>query len=164
MAGVEETPLPGVGVRYDFETAEGERLGVLVHRNGRRDLFVYSRDDPDACMATITFDSNDARTLAELFGAMQVAERLEAVAQDIAGLSIDWIRIDPDSEWAGMRLRDAAVHSQTGVSVVAIITAERAIAAPGAEDRLEPGATAVAVGTPEGLAGFAARLGRAEPV
>jgi len=37
MAGVIETKLPGIGVRYDFRTAAGVAVGVLVHRSGRRD-------------------------------------------------------------------------------------------------------------------------------
>jgi hypothetical protein len=32
MEEVSETKLPGVGVRYDFVTAAGQRIGVLVHR------------------------------------------------------------------------------------------------------------------------------------
>jgi K+/H+ antiporter YhaU regulatory subunit KhtT len=45
MPEVYETRLPGVGVRHDFTTAEGERVAVLTHRGGRRELAVYERDD-----------------------------------------------------------------------------------------------------------------------
>ncbi len=47
MADVTEVRLPRVGVRHEFTTAEGERIGVLSHRNGRREIVVYDRDDPD---------------------------------------------------------------------------------------------------------------------
>ena len=107
MAEVSETTLPGVGVRYDFVTSEGVRIGVLVHRTGRRDLLVYSPVDPDACVAQLSFDPDDARTLAELLGATRIAESIAAVQQDIEGLSIDWIKIDEGSEWAGKRLSEA---------------------------------------------------------
>ncbi len=46
MAQVEQTPLPGVGVRYDFTTGEGRRLGVVHHQDGRKDFYVGSGDDP----------------------------------------------------------------------------------------------------------------------
>ena len=36
MAEVIETKLPGIGVRYDFRSASGTPVGVLVHRSGRR--------------------------------------------------------------------------------------------------------------------------------
>jgi len=161
MAEVHETKLPGVGVRFDFVTGTGVPIGVLVHRSGRRDVLVYSRADASSCESTIQLDPGDATTLAELLGATRIAEELAAVQQDIAGLSIDWIVIEDDSEWAGRTLADAAVHSTTSVSIVAIISTDgTAIAAPGADDVLAPGATAVAVGTAEGLEDLMRRLRR----
>jgi len=161
MADVEETKLPGLGVRYDFTTASGARLGVLVHRTGTRDLLFYSRDDDAACELTLALEPDDARTLAELLGASRVAEQLATVQQDVAGLAIDWIRVDPGSEWSGTTLGEAGVHTTTGVSVVALIgTDGSAIAAPGPGDVLAPESVAVAVGTPEGLERLEARLRR----
>ena len=151
MAEVTETKLPGIGRRYDFRTAAGTPVGVLVHRTGRRDLLVYSRKDSAATEMTLGLDTDDARTLAELLGASRVAEGLAAMAQDIEGLTIDWIRIEPASEWAGMTLSDAAVHTSTGVSIVAILMPTGPVVAPGASDILAANATAVAVGTREGI-------------
>ena len=37
-----ETKLPGIGVRHDFLTDGGRRVGVVSHRNGSRDLVVFS--------------------------------------------------------------------------------------------------------------------------
>jgi TrkA domain protein len=161
MSEVSETKLPGIGVRYDFETTSGSSIGVLVHRTGRRDVLVYSPNDPDVCLFQLELDGEDARTLTELLGSSRIARELTAVQQNLAGLAIDWIRIDPEAEWAGKSLKDAAVHTNTGVSVVAIIVDEHPIAAPGADDVLAPGAVAVAVGTPEGLELLTARLRKA---
>jgi TrkA domain protein len=158
MAEVTETKLPGIGVRYDFRTSAGTPVGVLVHRTGRRDLLVYSRKDTDATELTLGLDTDDSRTLAELLGASRVAEGLAAAAQDIEGLTIDWIRIDHSAEWAGKSLSEAAVHTTTGVSVVAIVGSTGSIVAPGANDTLTAGATAVAVGTRDGIETLGSRL------
>jgi K+/H+ antiporter YhaU regulatory subunit KhtT len=40
-----ETPIPGVGVRYEFTSAAGERLGDVVRRDGRRDLVLYDEKE-----------------------------------------------------------------------------------------------------------------------
>ena len=40
MAQVEQTPIPGVGVRYDFATAEGRRLGVVHRQDGRKEFYI----------------------------------------------------------------------------------------------------------------------------
>jgi TrkA domain protein len=158
MAEVTETELPGVGVRYDFRTAAGPALGVLVHRSGRRDVLVYSADDPDACAATLVLEPEDARTLAELLGASRVAEGQVAQRLDVEGLVLEWIRVDPRSPWAGKSLKEAAVHSETGASVVAMVVEGRTMPAPRADDVLRPNATVVASGTREGIAALAARL------
>ncbi|MGH2685932.1 MAG: hypothetical protein ACRDJP_10755, partial [Actinomycetota bacterium] len=91
MAQVTETQLPGVGVRHDFVTKDGNRIGVLWHRSGRRELLLYDRGDPDACRAVIVLDPDDTRTLAELLGSSQVTEALGAVQQQLHGLAIDWL-------------------------------------------------------------------------
>jgi TrkA domain protein len=158
VADVDETQLPGMGVRYDFTTEVGERVGVLVHRTGRRDVFLYSADDPDECRATITLRPDDARTLAELLGATRVAEHLAAVQQQVAGLTLEWITVSPASAWAGLSLQEAAIHTETGVSVVALLNGDDVTAAPGADDVLVAGAQVVAIGTPAGLATLNARL------
>ncbi len=140
MADVDETQLPGMGLRYDFTTEDGDRVGVLVHRTGRRDVFLYSRDDPDECRATITLRPDDARTLAELLGASRVAEHLAAVQQQVAGLTP---RLDPGVAVVGVgRARPCARRRctpTTGASIVAILDGDDVTAAPGADDVLVAG-------------------------
>ena len=53
VSEVTETQLPGVGVRHEFVTAGGERVAVLSHRTGRREIAVYDRADPDACTTVL---------------------------------------------------------------------------------------------------------------
>jgi TrkA domain protein len=158
MADVEETPLPGVGARFDFETRRGRRVGVLVHRSGRRELLVYDRADPDSCTSSVSLDADDALTLAELLGATNVGQALTAVQQDVEGLAIDWLTISATSPMVGETLRTAAVHTRTGASVVAIVRGATTIPAPGADATLEAGDTVVGVGTPEGMQQLAALL------
>jgi TrkA domain protein len=150
MTEVNETRLPGVGIRYDFETADGVRVGVLVHRTGRREVLVYGQHDPDACQAVLRLDIEETRTLVELLGGSQVNEELAAM-QQIEGLAIDWVKITPKSALADRSLRDAAIRSTTGVSVVAVVRDDTTIAAPEPDFVLAAGDTVVVVGTAEGI-------------
>lgn len=148
---VNETHLPGVGVRYDVTTAAGDRVGVLIHRLGRRELLVYDRVDPDACVVTVRLDPDEARTLAEMFGAALVSSQVSAMQQRLEGLTIDWLPIDSSSPLAGCSLRDAAIHTRTGVSIVGVVRGDTTIPAPTADFCFETGDIAVSVGTAEGL-------------
>lgn len=66
MPKVEQTLLPGVGVRHDFVTEEGQRVGLISHFSGRRSLLLYDRDDPDSCRDTVDLSEDEQRTLAAL--------------------------------------------------------------------------------------------------
>ena len=147
---VRETHLPGLGARFEFETARGSRLGVVLHRSGRRELLLYDRDDPDTCRDVVALDPEDSRTLAELLGGSRVAEELDRV-QQVEGLAIDWLPLAPDSPFADGTIGDTRARSRTGTSIVAVLRGEEAFPAPGPEFGLMGGDTLLVVGTPRGI-------------
>lgn len=147
-----ETPLPGVGVRYTTVARSGRGVGVVVHQTGRRDFVIYDEADPDAALATIELTEDEGRALGELLGGSRIVERLDELAHQIEGLVIDWVRIEETSPVAGQTLKDAGLRAKTGASVVAVVSDTKAVPAPRGADRLDPGATAVVVGTAEGVA------------
>lgn len=151
MADVTETQLPGVGVRHEFATSYGDRVGVLVHRNGRREMLIYDKADPDACRALLNLDPDDARTLAELLGASQVSEAVTAVQQQIEGLAIDWLAVPSASATVGTTIAHGEFRTRTGASIVAVVRGASTIPAPGPDFEFEGGDVAVSVGTPQGL-------------
>jgi TrkA domain protein len=156
---IQETTLPGVGLRHDFTTRAGRQLGVVTHRTGRRDLLVYDRDDPDACQEVIQLTDDEADALAELLGAARLVEHLAALTQRIEGLVIDWLPIRPGSPYAGKAIADTQTRSRTGVSIVAIVRGDGAIPAPAPDAVLEPGDTLVVVGTAQGVKELSKLLG-----
>lgn len=151
MAEVTETQLPGVGVRYEFNTDDGEQVAVIHHHSGRRELVVYDRDDPDVARSLLRLDERDCRTLTDLLGATQVAEALGDTRQRIEGLSLDWIEVRPTSSLANRTIGDGRLRTQTGASIVAVIRGDSTEPAPGPDFVLIPGDVAVAVGTDDGL-------------
>jgi TrkA domain protein len=152
MGKIEETQLPGMGIRYDFRTAEGERVGVVHHRSGRRELFVCRAEDPDAVDVSVDLSEDEARDLAEMMGVAPVVERLARLQQMVEGLAIDWLDVAPGTPYANATIGDARIRTRTGVSVVAVLRGTDPVPAPGPEFGLQPGDTLVVVGTPEGIA------------
>ena len=53
MGRVTESELPGVGARFDLTTDNGDQLGVVVHRSGRRAPAISDKDHPDPCGAPV---------------------------------------------------------------------------------------------------------------
>ncbi len=151
MAEVYETKLPGVGVRHDFVTEDGDRVGVIVHRSGRREIVVYDADDPDACSPMLGLSSSDTRIMGELLGASQVVEAVGAVQHEIDGLAIEWIQLPRVSSAIGYTIGDGTYRTRTGASIVAVVRGDTTVPAPTPEYRFAVGDTVVAVGTTEGL-------------
>jgi TrkA domain protein len=151
MTEVRETQLPGVGVKHDFTTTDGRDVGVLVHRDGRRDIVVYDADDPDSCAMQVTLAAGDTRTLAELLGTSQVNTAVQAVQHEIEGLAIEWLTLEPSSASSGRTIGDGEFRTRTGVSIVAVIRDDVPFPAPEPTFKLESGDVLVCVGTAEGL-------------
>jgi len=151
MAEVYETKLPGVGVRHDFVTEDGDRVGVIVHRSGRREIVVYDADDPDACSSMLDLTSSDTRVLGELLGASQVVEAVGAVQHEIDGLAIEWIQLPDRSSVAGSTIEHGRYRTHTGASIVAVVRGDDTVPAPAPDFAFATGDTVVAVGTTEGL-------------
>ncbi len=158
MKEVRETHLPGVGVRHEFDTETGQRVGVIVHRDGRREIVVYDRQDPDACSSLVELSSGDTRTMAELLGASQVTEAVAAVRHDIKGLSIEWIELPSSSPAIGMSIGQGEYRTRTGASIVAVMRDDLSVPAPEPDFAFQAGDVVVAVGTVEGLASLRALL------
>jgi len=151
VTDVEETLLPGVGARHDFTTTEGQRLGVIVHRTGVRELLIYGQDDPDACAHTLRLEGDNLRVLVELLGGTQIVERLANLQYSVEGLAIDWLSLPANSASIGTTLGSTAMRTRTGVSIVAVLRGEATIPSPEPDLVFEAHDVAVVVGTPEGI-------------
>jgi TrkA domain protein len=155
---IEETTLPGVGLRHDFTTKAGRQLGVVTHRTGRRDLLLYDREDPDTCQEVVQLTDEEADALAELLGGSRVVEHL-AHLQQVEGLAIDWLPVRQGSAYDGGTIADTQARTRTGSSIVAILRGDSAIPAPTPDVRLQAGDTLVVVGTAQGVKALARLLG-----
>ncbi len=159
MPDIQETMLPGVGVRHEFRTREGDRVAVLTHRSGRRELLVEDPRDPDAFTTVLHLTADDAHSLVELLGGSHVSETVSAVQQRVEGLGIEWVTLPSGSPYVSATIGEGQFRTRTGVSVVAVVRGDTTVPAPGPEFAFEAGDVAVVVGTPEGLAQLRGLLG-----
>ncbi|MFC7546326.1 cation:proton antiporter regulatory subunit [Plantactinospora sp. GCM10030261] len=160
---VEQTALPGIGVRHDLITGSGRRLGVVTHRNGRRDLVLYDVDDPDACLADIPLTDDESEALADILGASLMLGQLSGLREQAAGLLTEQIAIPAGSRYVGRRLGDTRVRTRTGASIVAVLREGQVIASPDPSFRFAANDVVVVVGTRNGLDGATAVLAGEDP-
>lgn len=155
---IEQTALPGIGVRYDLLTSIGRRIGVVSRRGGGRELVVASREDPDACTASVPLTDEEADGLAEILSASVVMSRLSELSEGIAGLYTEQISTGPNSPFIGRRLGETRARTRTKASIVAVLRDREVIPSPGPEFVFRANDIVIAVGTRTGVEGVAAIL------
>ncbi|WBB78205.1 potassium transporter TrkA [Micromonospora sp. WMMD882] len=160
---VEQTALPGIGVRHDMMTESGRRLGVVSHRNGRRDLVLYDPDDPDSCQHDIPLTDDEAEALADILGASLMLGQLAGLRDQAAGLLTEQIAIPAGSRYVNRRLGDTKARTRTSASIVAVLRDREVIASPDPAFRFAAGDVVVVVGTRQGLDGVTAILADSDP-
>jgi TrkA domain protein len=157
---VSETLLPGVGIRYEFSTEAGDRVGLVARRDGRVDVVVDDPEDPDVATQVMTLTPAEANTVAEILGAPRIAERFADLTREIPGLVAAQLDVAPGSRYDGRTLGETRARTRTGASIVAVVHGDRVIASPTPDQPLVAGDVLVAVGTTEGIAGVREILAR----
>lgn len=150
---ISETPLPGIGQRFDLRDVDGGPLTVIIHHSGRRDLYVMgSGEDP---AATVSLSDTQSRTLGAILGGAYfkpaVVEEIEAV---VGGLLIDWVTIDDHSPGAGKTIAELEIRRATKMTVAAILRDHVPLVAPEPAELLLPGDRLVIIGRQEDLPKF----------
>ena len=146
-----ETPLPGIGVRYEFTAEAGDHVGVIVRRDGKRDIALYDREDPDSCKGTIELSEADSGKVAELLGGTRITARLEQLKHSVEGLAIEWVTMAPSRGLTGRTIADGQIRTNTSASVVAIIRGEHAIPGPEPTFTLDAGDTVLIMGSDDAV-------------
>jgi TrkA domain protein len=126
-----ETKLPGIGVRYDFTTDAGDSAGVVIRRDGTRDIVIYDRADSDAALGTIELSEGDAAAIAELLGGTNITVRLEQLRDDVKGLAIEWVTMPEEGGLVAKTIADGRIRTRTSASVVAVVRGDHAVPGPG---------------------------------
>lgn len=155
---IQETQLPGIGLRYELSTGSRGRLSIIVRRDGRFEIGVYDDPrDPDRCRPAIDLEAAEASALASILGAPRIIDSL-AELEALDGLRTEQIRLEAGSPFDGAALGDTQARTRTGASIVAIVRAGTAIPSPTPSVGLRGGDVLVVVGTPEGLTAVRALL------
>ncbi|WP_439027094.1 cation:proton antiporter regulatory subunit [Haloarchaeobius sp. DT45] len=146
---VYETDVPGVGRKFEVELDDGGRLVVLLHHDGRREVF--HRSEPEADSTRIaSLSGEQARQLgAILGGAYFQPVELPQPEVPLGDAIIEWVTIDEDSTLSGQTLEGCGVRAATGVSVIAVQRDDETIANPNPDFELRAGDILVALGTRE---------------
>jgi TrkA domain protein len=154
---IERVPLPGIGVSYTLRTSQGRHLGVVCHRNGRKELIIHAPDDPDTVQQSVTLTDVEAREVAELLHPVATVERVPDPGRQAGALTVATVPVTAGSPYDDRAVAEA-VAGVRGITVVAVLSNGRVTTAPGPEHPLTHGDALVVAGTPASVRAFSRRL------
>jgi TrkA domain protein len=142
-----ETRLPGIGSKFTLRLDSGGRLAVILHNDGKRELYYYRHGEADEPTAVITLDDDEARQLgAVIGGAYERPKIVEDLEMALGELTIEWVQVPDARPWIGLTLAECGFRAKTGITVIAILREPEPISGAQPHHRIERGDTLVTVG------------------
>ncbi|MFC6823787.1 cation:proton antiporter regulatory subunit [Halopelagius fulvigenes] len=144
-----EAEVPGVGHKFELELDKDERVSVLIHHDGKREIYHRPSKNADS-EKLLSFTGKQARQLGSILeGAYFQPVEMDEVQVPLGEAIIEWVDVDPSSQLVGQSLREANIREQAGVSIIAIQRGEETIANPAPDTTIEGDDILVAIGTRE---------------
>lgn len=148
MSTIGETFLPGVGRKFQVETTSGDRLVIVIHDDGTRELYHFARRNLERPSSVLRLSDGEARQIAGIIGGLTYVPRSLPMAEVVLeDLVLEWFMIEPGAACIGKTIRDLQVRTRTGASIVSIIEPDQTKRTnPEADTVLNEGATLIVAG------------------
>jgi TrkA domain protein len=161
---LQETRLPGIGTKFTIRLDAGARLAVILHNDGKREVYWFRRADDDEPGAVITLDDDEARQLgAVIGGAYERPKIVEELEMALGELLIEWVPVPDSSPWIGKSLAECGFRAKVGITVIAILREPEPVTGAQPDDVIQKGDTLVTVGKAGQYAAFRRMLAGDEP-
>lgn len=148
MSTISEAFLPGVGRKFQIETIRGDRLIIIIHDDGVRELYHFERKRLDKASSVMILTDGEARQIAGIVGGLSyVPKSLPTAEVVLDDLVLDWFTIEPGAASIGKTIRELRARTVTGASIVSLIEANNIKRTnPEADTVINEGATLVIAG------------------
>ncbi len=148
MSTISESNLPGVGRKFQVETLSGDRLTIVIHDDGKRELYHFDRRNLNRPASVLSLTDGEARQIAGIVGGLTyVPKALPTEEIVIEDLVLEWFVVPEGAECVGKTIRDLQVRTRSGASIVSLIESNKATRTnPEADTILNANATLIIAG------------------
>ncbi len=148
MSIIRETDLPGIGRKFQIDTRTGDKLVIIVHDDGKREMHHFDYNDPEESISMVTLDDSEARRVGAILGGMvYMPKALESVNVAFDQILIEWFKVEPEAKGAGKTIGELHIRKRTGAAIIAVTMKDQVkVVNPGPEQVIHKGATLVVLG------------------
>jgi len=156
MGTIKESEFPGIGKKFQMDTESGDKIVVVIHDDGQRELYHYDHSDSDESISQVTLDDAEARQFAAILGGMTYQPKaLETLQVALEDLVIERCKVDPSYKGVDKTIEELGVRQRTGAMILALIEGKgKQKINPGPDDRLVAGMTLVIAGEKQQIKQF----------
>src|SRR5919107_5751771 len=106
MSTISEAFLPGVGRKFQVETTSGDRLVIVIHDDGLRELYHFARKNLDRPASVLRLSDGEARQIAGIVGGLTYVPRSLPMAEVVLeNLVLEWLTKEPREDCVGRTIR-----------------------------------------------------------
>ncbi len=150
-----EVDLPGIGKKFSIITSTGDKVAVVIHLTGKREIFYFEKDDYEEPICDIVLNEEEANQLGSvLMGAYFKPEQEEKKEVFLHNLAIEWFKVPEDSPLVNKSIKEAQIRTKTGVNVISIIRGDESIVNPVPDEVIYAGDVIVVAGTRDQIERF----------
>jgi len=142
--------LPGIGKRYSLETSHRQKIVIITHQHGQREIYHFKNADDDDPDFIIELNDEEARQIgAILLGVDYQPVPDEKMELMINSIKVHWFAVKEESCLANLSIAQAQIRKRTGVTVIGIKRGEDFIGSPDVDETILPGDVLIVIGKRE---------------
>lgn len=154
MPEVKMVDLPSIGKKFTIELANGDKLIIVIHFSGEREIFKLPKGSEESEFV-IRFSDKEAHQV----GAILTGTYFQPVAEaessvTMRNISMEWITITSDSTLVGKKIKETGIQKDSGVSIIAIIRGGAVIPNPSTDEVIRDQDMLVVIGIGEQVKKF----------
>src|SRR5690554_6212701 len=146
MSIVRESDLIGIGKKYQIETDAGDKMVIVIHDDGRRELYRYDEEENES-RCVMTLSDEESRQVAGIIGGLSYKPKaLETIEVALDDLIIEWIKVEQSDSSINKSIGELEVRKRTGATIIAAIKGGESTINPGPDYVISHGTTLVVAG------------------